>query len=178
MKLRDLVRQLEEQKQQKGSYSGVRFDTETNKALHEYMKENKIPNAIRPDKLHTTVLYSRKYLPNYKPAGKITPPWTATPGDFTVWETNGENGPKTKCLILQYDCPELVSRHKSLMKEHEATFDYPEYKPHITLSYDVDNLDVSKLPRLADRLKQIRIAEEYGEDLDLNWAKNKGAKGG
>ena len=68
MKLKDL---FEKDATKKGSYAGVRFDKETNRALHKYMKENKIPNAIRPDKLHTTVLYSRKYLPNYKPAGKI-----------------------------------------------------------------------------------------------------------
>jgi hypothetical protein len=168
MKLKDLYEQSK-----KGTYAGVRFDTDTNRALHKYISENKIPNSIRPDKMHTTLLYSRKHLPNYKPAGKIQPPMTGNPSGLTVWDTQGENGPKTKCLIFQYDCPELVTRHKSLMKEHEATFDYPEFKPHVTLSYDIGDMDIDKLPD-ATEIGPLKLVEEYGEDLDLNWAQNKG----
>jgi len=171
MKLKDLM----EQSKKKGTYAGVRFDTETNRALHKYMTENKIPTSVRPDKLHTTLLYSRKHLPNYKPAGKIQPPMTGNPTGLDVWETQGENSAKTKCLIFQYDCPELVTRHKSLMKEHEATFDYPEFKPHVTLSYDIGDMDIDKLPNI-DEIGPLNLVEEYGEDLDLDWAQNKGVK--
>lgn len=174
MKLKDLYEQPENKK---GTYAGVKFDSDTNRALHQYIKENNIPNSVRPDRFHTTVLYSRKHLPNYKPAGKIQPPMTGNPTGLTVWETNGENSPKTKCLIFLYDSPELVKRHKSLMKEHEATYDYPEFKPHVTLSYDIGDMDINKLPSL-DTVGPLNIVEEYGEDLDLDWANNKGVKKG
>ena len=49
------------------------------------------------------------------------------------------------------------------MKEHGATYDYDEYKPHITLSYDVDDLDPDQLPSFD---KDIIITEETGSDLD------------
>jgi hypothetical protein len=175
MKLEEML--LEEN--MKGSYAGVRFDTETNKAIHKYMSDNKLPVAVRPDRLHSTLLYSRKYLPKYKPAGKLEKAYVGKPTHFEVWNTRPDDGSKpSRCLVLRYDCPELEERHKALMKEHGATYDFPSYDPHITLSYDIGDMDEKKLPSLADTLKAINIVEEYGEDLDLNWAKNKGTKKG
>jgi hypothetical protein len=174
MKLIEVVNTLQEQEKKPGTYAGVRFDTATKQKLHKYMSDNKIPTSVRPDKLHTTLLYSRKHLPNYKPAGKVN--MTGTPTKFDVWKTRGENSPATNALVLEYSCPELVTRHKALMKEHDATFDYPEYKTHVTLSYDIGDLDVSNLD--AKDIGPLKLVEEYREDLDLDWARNKGVKKG
>jgi len=171
--------ELFEQSQKKGTYAGVRFDTTTNRAFHDYLNKNKIPTAIRPDRLHTTLLYSRKHLPNYKSAGKLQPHLVGTPEKFVVWPARGVGGTgTTNCLVLQYNCPELVKRHNDLMKQHEATYDYPKFVPHVTLSYDIGDLDVSKLPNIKDTVKKITLVEEYGEDLDMDWAQNKGGKKG
>ncbi|TFG95161.1 hypothetical protein E4H12_13870 [Candidatus Thorarchaeota archaeon] len=173
MKLKDLY----EKSTKKGTYAGVRFDEPTKLKLQKYVEDNEIPNSTSPEKYHTTVLYSRKHLPNYKAPGVIQPPMTGNPSGLSAWDTQGENGPKTKCLIFQYDSPELSARHSSLMKEHEATFDYPEYKPHVTLSYDIGDMDISSLPDIKG-IGPLNIVEEYGEDLDLDWARNKGVKKG
>ncbi len=163
---------------QKGTYAGVRFDADTNKAINQYMKDNSIPNAIKSTKLHTTLLYSRKHLPDYKPLGKIDPPLVATPGDFDVWKPTPEDSTEkpTRCLIVKIDCPALVERHEFLMEEYDATYDYVEYKTHITLSYNIGDMDISKLPKLSSVVKEINIVMEYAEELDLSWAKNKGTK--
>lgn len=171
MKMKDLY----EKESEKGTYAGIRFDADTKRALQEFIHDNKIPNSVRPDKLHSTLLYSRKYLPDYKPAGKLQPALVGEPIKFDVWETNGEGGPKTKCLVVQFNCPDLEKRHKELMKEHDATYDYPEFKTHVTLSYDIEDLDVKSLPD-ASTIGPLHMVEEYGEDLDLNWAKSKGVK--
>jgi hypothetical protein len=172
MKLHEVV-------QHTGTYAGVRFDTATNKAIRKYMKDNSVPNAIRTDKLHTTLLYSRKHLPDYKPLGKLSEPLIATPGDFVVWETKPSNpsDKPSRCLVLKIKCPELTERHKKLMKEHGGTYDYDTYETHITLSYDIGNTDIDHLPKFSEFVPQITINEEYGEDLDLDWAAKKGTKG-
>lgn len=163
----------------KGSYAGVKFDTPTKQAIHRYMKEHKLPTAVRPDKLHSTLLFSRKYLPDYKPAGKYDPTLVGKPIGFEVWPTRPADGSKpARCLVLRYDCPELEKRHKELMKMHNATYDFPDYKPHITLSYDIGDLDEKKLPDIGKYVDQIGIDEEYGEDLSLSWAKDHGVKKG
>ena len=152
----------------KGTYAAVHFSEDTKDAIVEYIKENDIPNATPTAELHTTLLYSRKYCPDYTPQGKID--FIGKPGAFDVWEGQPDkDGHKPNCLVMEFECAKLNARHKELMDEHDATFDYPEYKTHITFSYDIGDMDIKDLPKFTDK---IEIVKEYGEDLDLNWAEN------
>ena len=173
MKLKDIRTTNEytfEAEKKKGSYAGVQFDADTTKRIKTFVIENKIPQRVPSNKLHSTVLYSKKYLPNYKAQGKLKTPIVGKPKKFSVWETQPDEGGETaNSLVLQYDAPELVARHKELMKEHDATYDF-QYKPHITLSYNIGDLDISKLD--PKDIGNINIVSEYGEDLDMDWAKN------
>ena len=165
MKLNEITKKTPD-----GTYAGVRFSDKTRDAIAKYIADNNIPNAIKDHKLHTTLLYSRKYLPNYKPRGELEEVLVGKPIKFEKWPSQpDEDGNVSKCLVLKYDCPDLVNRHEDLMKEHDATFDYDEFKPHVTFSYNVDDLQCKDLPEFDD---DIEISEEYGEDLNLNWAKD------
>jgi hypothetical protein len=169
--------EIKDVKPTKGTYAGVRFSDTTKKAIKKYMDDNKIPNAIAPNKLHTTLLYSRKYLPKYTPEGEYKKLMTGVPGKFDVWKSKPDDGSKPKnCLIVEYTCPQLDERHNELMKKHGGTYDYPEYKTHLTLSYDIGDMKIKDLPDFKDTCPVIQIVSEYGEDLDLNWANNKGTK--
>lgn len=160
----NLTEILTEQKKE-GTYSGVHFDNATKKAIRLFTKENDIPNVVPRDKLHTTVLYSRKHLPDYKPLGKLDTPLIGKFKQFDLWKSQDGN----QCLVMLFDCTDLVDRHKFLMKEHDATYDYDEYKPHVTLSYDVgENFNLKSLPSYEG---PINITEEYMEPLVLDWAK-------
>jgi len=164
MKIKELI-----EKKQPGTYAGVHFNDETKDALMSFIKENKIPNPPPKHKMHTTLLYSRTPCPNYKPRGEINPAYVGKPGQYNIWESQpDEDGNKTKCLVMEFDCPELNKRHEYLMKEHGASFDYDEYKTHVTLSYDVGDMDIKDLPKFD---KSLEITEEYYEPLDLDWAK-------
>ena len=138
-----------------------------------YSKENMIPIHSKCDKRTTRLLYSRKYCPDYKPAGKLDKPLIGTGSGFEVWDSQADDdGHVAKCLVMCYDCPDLIKRHKELMKEHGASYDFDEYKPHITFSYDINDgadIDKDELPKFATT---IEIVEEYGEDLNLDWAKD------
>jgi hypothetical protein len=78
--------------------------------------------------------------------------------------------------VLKYDCKDLNKRHKELMDEHKATYDFPKYEPHVTLSYDIGDLDIKQLPDIKELLPVINVIHEYGEDLDLSWSQTKGTK--
>lgn len=154
----------------KGTYAGVKFSTASINNIQKYIENNNIPNAVPKNKLHTTLLYSRKHLPNYEPAGKLEPILTAKPSKFAIWPSQpDENGEPNNCLVLEYDCSDLTKRHKDLMKEHDGEYDWDDYKTHVTFSYNVKDLDVKDLPPFEDELE---ITEEYGEDLNLDWAKD------
>lgn len=152
----------------KGTYAGVTFSEATKKAVAEYIKENNIPNPTPTDKLHSTLLYSRKRCPNYKAKGDLNPTLRGRPGAWQVWESQPDkDGNIANCLVMEFDCPELNARHEELMKEHDATFDYPEYKTHITFSYDIGEMDHKDLPKFTG---PVELVHEYQEELDIDWA--------
>ncbi len=70
MRLQD----LKETKKQKGTYAGLKFDNESNKALIKLVNELGIPNPIDINDIHMTLLYSKKYLPSLaekpRPSGR------------------------------------------------------------------------------------------------------------
>lgn len=169
MKLVDIL--TEKKNEPTGSYAAVRFDQETKDTIAKYLKDNQIPNGISPEKLHTTLLYSHKYLPDYTAQGDISPAWIGTPVAFEVWESQPkEDGSTKNCLVLKYKCDELAKRHEFLMDEHDAQYDFPDYKPHITFSYDIGELNAEEFPDIKKALPEIKIVSEYGEDLKDDFA--------
>ena len=168
MKLQD----LQEQEEKKGTYAGIHFDEDTKDRIMKFIKDNKIPNPIARDKLHTTLIYSRKHLPKYEAAGKIDPPWTAEPTEFDVWKTQPDDkGNTARCLVMKIECTECTERHHKIMDEHNGTFDYDEYRPHITLSYDIGDFKTKDLPD-PSTIGDLKAVKEYKEDLNLNWAQD------
>jgi hypothetical protein len=156
---------------EKGTYSGVRFNEDTVNNIRTFIEEEEIPNGVPDNKLHSTILYSRKHCPNYEPRGDLDEPLVGTPTEFDVWQSQpDEDGNKSNCLIMKYDCDGLVERHKQLMDEHDATFDYDKFRPHVTLSYDIGDMNIDNLD--PSKIGDLNIVKEYGEDLDMDWARS------
>ena len=156
---------LMESKEPNGTYVAVKFDEDTQNALVEFAKEAGIPDALNKSEFHSTIVYSRKHLPDYEVLGTIDEPWEAKPKEFTVWEKkpNAYDDRHTYCLVMQLTCPKMNERHTMAREDHGATYDFDEYLPHVTLSYDVGvGFDVKKLKWTGDPLK---VVKEYKEDL-------------
>lgn len=166
MKLQELVL---ETKKPSGTFAEMLFDESDLKKIQKWIKTNKIPNRISHKKMHCTLLYSKKHCPNYEPAGDLDPPLEAKPKKLEIWpsESNG-----TRVLVMTLDAPKIVDRHKELMDAHDATYDFDEYKPHLTLSYDVGKeFSTENLPNIQDEIPCIRAVKENGADLIEDWTK-------
>lgn len=146
-----------------GTYAGVRFWNDNQLDLINWVLKNNIPNPCRPETYHATLLYSRKHLPDYEPCGFLKEMKYAKFGGFAKFDFRLLG---TKCLVMKLDSPYLTERHKCLMDVFGATYDFPEYIPHITLSYDVGDLDLDTLPPFTGAMG---IVEEYSCDLDLSY---------
>lgn len=157
-----------EEETKKGTYAAFRFSSESATALKEFCEENGIPNSLKVEDFHSTLLYSRKYLPEYEPAGQLDQSLNAKPVELEVWTSppNAFKENETKCLVLKYECQEQVDRFNQLMDEHDATYDYDEYKPHVTLSYDIGEFDATALD--VGKIPVLEVVEEYGEELNLD----------
>lgn len=151
-------------KRESGTYAGYKYDKDDVKKLRQWAKDKGIPNRIPSNNIHTTLLYSKKKCPDYEPLGSLKNPIVAKLGKPEVWDDHN-NG--TKALVIKLDAPDMVKRHKELMKQHDATYDYPTYKPHISLSYDVgEDFDLDKLSDMQDNVKELKAVEEYGGDIN------------
>lgn len=146
-----------------GTYSGMRPSLQTNENISKFIEMNNIPNAVPSEKLHTTLLFSRIPCPEYVPLGKISPAIVAKPAALEVWDTKNSK----RALVLKLESPELTARHKALMAAHNASYDYAEYKPHITLSYDVGSTFDASNFTTPDFDLEFNV--EYYEPLNLSW---------
>jgi hypothetical protein len=125
---------------------------------------------VEPDKYHATVLYSR--VGNPKDIVCVKRQYDAKVLDVVLWDTHDV------CIVALLDCPKLVSRHNGLMKEHGLQWDYPDYKPHITLAYDIKP-DPGLLKRLKAALvgKHLVLQDETIESLDEDHSDTGGTNG-
>jgi hypothetical protein len=158
-------------KQEKGTFVGLRAAKDTARQLVQWCIKNEIPNPTKQETFHVTLLCSRKYLPDYVPAGQLEEPYLCIPERFTIWKTSTTNqtGPQTNCLVVRLQSPKIVARHQFLLSEHRATNEHDIYIPHVTLSYDVGELNSSQLQIIDFELV---FDCEYHNDLKINWVNN------
>lgn len=151
-----------------GTYAAVTFSESTVESLVELQESLKVPNPLDSVDFHSTLLYSKVPLPNYIPKGDLTPVVTSDTEDFTlqVWPSGGDKN----VLVLTYPCTWLSDRWEFLMEEHNATWDFPDFTPHITLSYDVGEWKPDKQIVHFASHKPIVIVNEYSSPLDEDWS--------
>lgn len=146
-----------------GTYAAMKFSHTSELNIRKFLVQNDVPNSVPQDKLHVTLLYSRKPMVGYTPRGTLTEPEKVRVLDFAVWDT--QNG--KKALVALLDAPKLIIRHKVLMQQYDGTYDFPDYKPHFTMSYDVGpDFNKDSLQKLTEPLY---LDREYGEELNTNW---------
>jgi hypothetical protein len=104
--------------------------------------------VVKPKDYHSTLLYSRKgSVELSKPKSDAI--YSATIKNLELWTEHDI------ALVATLDCPKLVKRHEQLMsKNPDLEWDYPEYKPHITICYDL-----KFGPRILQRLKNILVGQ-------------------
>lgn len=115
-------------------------------------------DVIPAEELHVTIAYSRKVFDRTINEADIN----ITPENIKdELELLGDDG----AIVIKLNSPELHNRFKECM-EAGATFDYPEYQPHITLTYESKDVDLSKFEKPDF---DIILGNEYVNELDLNW---------
>ena len=115
-----------------GTFVAWTVDDETDECLNEWLDDNGFPRLDID--FHSTIAYSRrKVLPDIA-KGDIEP---IEVEDFE-FDFLGE---EHNVLVLRFDCEEMKERHEFLKSEHGATHDFPTYKSHVTLCYDVNEID-------------------------------------
>jgi hypothetical protein len=132
-----------------GIYVAVKFKKETLDKIDEYQRRNNIPNPVPKEDLHSTIVYSRANI-DWIPEERINLKVNTDTSVLETWDTRGGS----RCLVWHYYSSFQHKRFDEAMAKG-ATYDFPEYKCHITLSYDVgdfnsDDLHKPDFPILLD----------------------------
>lgn len=132
--------------------------------LVAWAKDNGFDATLPADDMHVTVLYSRQPVDPIK----MGEAWgTEQNGDLIV----KAGGPRALerfnegAVVLQFASWSLVSRHNDMVREG-ASHDWPEYLPHITITYSGGDIDLSKITPFTGEL---HFGPEIFEPLDENW---------
>ena len=168
-KFRDLI------EKQQGTYVAVQWPKEVAKIITDTAKEFGVPNVLDDNDIHTTLIYSRvgfEHTPSKEDFGFSTVgPNNSRKSMLVVFE-NRETG--SRILALKLYSKQLENRHKEIMTNNpKATYDFDEYIPHITLSYDIKDYDISNFDyeQFSERLEDASGGVEYTEPLNLDWEK-------
>ena len=133
-----------------GTYVAVKFSADTLLRLQNLQKRTKLNNPLPLEELHATICYSRNPIHVVPKVGNKV---IAVHGFVENLATGDGNA-----VVLRLYSPYLVERHNQL-KKLGATHDFPDYLPHISLSYDDKITEEFRLDVL------IEMTHEYVEEL-------------
>ena len=143
----------------------VRRDLLNAADLIAWAKAQGLETTLTAEDMHVTVLYSR------------TPVDPMAMGETWGSETDGglivkAGGPRALerfgegALVLQFASWSLTSRHADMIRAG-ASHDWPEYAPHVTITYTVpEGFDIEAVRPYTGEL---RFGHEIFEPLDLDW---------
>ena len=125
----------EHSKHANGTYASLILSKDSQDKLNQFMS-SQIATGVDPSTYHCTVMYSRVPVPQ---ADYVLAP-TPISARAKAYEIFPSKDGK-KCLVLLIDSQEANDLHQHLM-DLGASYDYPEYKAHITLASDHDSTDL------------------------------------
>lgn len=160
----DEVKRKYKMKHPNGTYVCAQLSPKNKQELSDWVKEHNIPNPADPDQYHTTITYSRKGIPDVE-NHKFDSEYQATPLEWKIFPT--QSG--TKCLVLAVKSDSLDHLHHTIQNTYGAQYDFPDYIPHITVSYDYTGSIPKDLPKLNLKYNKIKVEpldEDYTSKVD------------
>jgi phage-related protein (TIGR01555 family) len=132
-----------------------------------WAKAQGFTKTIPAGDMHVTIAFSRQPV-DWMKAGSA---WaendkgqlTIKPGGARLIERLGADG---KAVVLLFSSSELSWRHEDIKRNAGASWDWPEYQPHITISYDARDMDLAKVKPYSG---EIVFGPEIFEEVKNDW---------
>jgi DNA/RNA endonuclease G (NUC1) len=143
-----------------GTYAAFELTEKSNKELYQWIESNRIVSATPQNELHVTTTFSLKNV-EIEPSKK----------QIRIPKETYSIAVYKDALVLEIQSEELQKIHKAA-RLAGATYSFPSYKPHITISYDAkankDFLDNPNVPTF-----DIILSHEVVKPLDMSKVKVK-----
>lgn len=131
-------------------------------AILKHYAEQGIGNLIESSDMHVTITYSRDPVDWMKMGAAWNSRLTVEPGGPRIMEAFG---PDRDTAVLAFASSDLTWRH-SEMVDNGASWDWPDYQPHVTIAYEFDG-DIEKVKPW---LGAIELGPEIFETIVENWS--------
>jgi hypothetical protein len=118
-----------------GTYASLKLSPESSLQLDAFIS-NKIASGVDPDSYHCTIMCSRVPVPEADNIRVRLPIYAKAKG-YELFST--KDGKKCLVLLIESDEINWLHNHTNYLG---ASYDYPEYRSHITLALDHDNVDL------------------------------------
>lgn len=167
MKMASFKEFISEDEHKDGTYVNVKLNELDKDKLYDWVLSHDISNPLDKDEYHVTVIYSRAPCPeaeNYNYELPIT-------GHITGWKIF--DAPIGRCLVAHVDSSKLQTINTELKRDYGATSDFPDYIPHITVSYDYKGELPTEFPDMLVTFDKVQV-----KGLDPTWRPKKGNDNG
>lgn len=135
--------------------------------LIAWAKAQGFKSTTPADDLHVTIAFSRRPVDWMKVgeswSGDKDGRLTVVPGGARMVEPLGDKG----AVVLLFNSSELSWRHEAIKRDADASWDFPSYQPHVTITYAGGDLDLSKVEPYRGKLV---FGPELFSEVDEDWS--------
>lgn len=131
-------------------------------AILNHYAEQGIGNLIEASDMHVTITYSRDPVDWMKMGAAWNSRLTVEPGGPRIMEAFG---PDRDTAVLAFASSDLTWRH-SEMVGNGASWDWPDYQPHVTIAYEFGG----DIQQVKPWLGAIELGPEIFETIVENWS--------
>lgn len=131
-------------------------------AILKHYAEQGIGNLIEASDMHVTITYSRDPVDWMKMGAAWNSRLTVEPGGPRIMEAFG---PGRDTAVLAFASSDLTWRH-SEMVGNGASWDWPDYQPHVTIAYEFGG----DIEQVKPWLGAIELGPEIFETIVENWS--------
>ena len=139
-------------------YAARKVLPESAKKLVEWAHRNGFKSTLKPEDLHVTIAYSRDPVDPAQVEADENGKVLRVEGGWRRIEPLGDKG----AIVLKFGNGALERRWQQY-RDAGASWDWPAYTAHITITYDGAGVDLSKVKRFVG---PIELGPEYTTDLD------------
>jgi hypothetical protein len=115
--------------------------------LITWAKAQGFATTLLADDMHVTIAFSREPV-DWSAAGGTFDTLIVQAAEDRAVEQLGDKG----AIVLRFESPELAARWGAF-KHEGAAWDYPEYRPHVTITYDAGDVELDNVKPYAGGLK-------------------------
>jgi 2'-5' RNA ligase len=115
------------------------------KEFIDWAKSQGFEKTLEPKELHVTIAFSKKPV-DWSDIKELKNQIKISNGKRSV-EKLGDEG----AVVLRFECAELKTRWKEIL-DHGASWDFPDYNPHVTITYDGKDVNLENIKTFTGNL--------------------------